>query len=498
MNEELRAAYQISSLPSIALGGIMLDGQLMDNAPVNLVLKSLNRHGLIAGATGSGKTKTIQVLCEQLSLAGVPSLVMDIKGDISGLAKPGESTEFLQKRSESLHLPFAVRGFPVEMLTLNTTQPGVPLRATVSDFGPLLFARMLDVNETQSGVVTILFEYAKEKHVPLNDLADVKALLQFAQSDEGRQAIESLFGAIAGSTIGILFRKIIELEAQGGGLFFGEPAFDVRDLLRVTNSGEGIISILRLIDMQEAPKLFSTFMLKLLSDVYRVFPELGDPLKPKLVLFIDEAHLIFNHASKALLNLLETMVKLIRSKGVGLIFCTQSPNDIPDAVLSQLGLKIQHVLRAFTAKDRQALKLVAQNFPPSSDYHTEQLLTSLGIGEALVSALDEKGQPSPLVQCLIRCPLSRMGTLSPAELNEVVLASSLNPKYATRQSPAAANTVLAAQSGAVPSSSNEKPPREKKEESIVMVISKNTLVRQLIRQFFRDITKALLKAFRGR
>ncbi|KTC66853.1 ATPase [Legionella birminghamensis] len=498
MNEELGKAYQVGELPALDLGGILVDNQLLPDAPVNLVLKSFNRHGLIAGATGSGKTKTMQVLCEQLSLAGVPSLVMDIKGDVSGLAMAGVESDFIRKRCQQLDLSFNPRGFPVEILTLNEEQQGVPLRATVADFGPILFSRMLDINETQAGVVTVIFQFAKEEQLPLIDLADFKALLQYVQSDAGKAEMEARFGAVASSSIGIITRKIIELESQGGNSFFAEPAFNVMDLMRTNNQGLGIISILRLMDMQDKPKLFSTFMLKLLSDVYRVMPELGDPDKPKLVLFIDEAHLVFNNASKALLNLLDTIVKLIRSKGIGLIFSTQTPNDIPDSILSQLGLKVQHALRAFTAKDRQAMKLVAQNFPPSTYYNTEQLLTSLGIGEALLSALDGKGQPTPLIQCMVRAPESRMGALTEQELSQVVSQSTLVMQYRRKVNTRSAADILAErkEQAAVMDEKNHSGKTAKKipeEPSIIDQISKNTLFRQLVRQFFRQMTQQLLK-----
>lgn len=495
MNDDLRLPYQAGQLPVLPVGGILLQGKLLDEAPVNLVLKSINRHGLIAGATGSGKTKTIQVLCEQLSEAGVPCLVMDIKGDISGLGAAGEASDALTARAASLHLPFTPKAFPVEMFTLNSNGLGVPLRSTVDEFGALLFSRMLDINDTQSGVVTVIFEYAKENQLPLVDLDDFKALLQFAQSDAGKAAIESRFGSMAGTSIGTILRKVIELEAQGGKDFFGQPGFDVNDLLRCQSDGQGIISILRLLDMQDKPKLFSTFMLKLLTDVYRVMPELGDPDKPKLVLFIDEAHLIFNNASKALLNLLDTMVKLIRSKGVGLIFCTQTPDDIPDSVLSQLGLKIQHALRAFTARDRKAMKLVAQNFPPSVHYDTEQLLTSLGIGEALLSALDGKGQPAPLIQCMMRPPRSRMGVLTDAEIRAIVSQSSLSARYGQRKSSRSAAAILAEQKAdepVAPAKSSGKSVAE--ESSMLNTLSKNTLIRQLVRQFFRQLIDQAFKA----
>lgn len=497
MNEELRKAYAAAEFPVMDIGGILLDNKLLPDSPVNLVLKSFNRHGLIAGATGSGKTKTMQVLCEQLSLAGVPSLVMDIKGDVSGLAVPGVENDFLRKRCQELNVSFTPRGFPVEFLTLNDEQQGVPVKATVADFGPILFSRMLDINETQSGVVTVIFQYAKEEQLPLIDLSDFKALLQYVQTDAGKTEIESRFGGIPSSSIGIITRKIIELETQGGNSFFAEPAFNVMDLMRTTNQGLGIISILRLMDMQDKPKLFSTFMLKLLSDVYRLMPELGDPDKPKLVLFIDEAHLIFKNASKALLNLLETIVKLIRSKGIGLIFSTQTPKDIPDSILSQLGLKIQHALRAFTAKDRQAMKLVAQNFPPTNYYNTEQLLTSLGIGEALLSALDGKGQPTPLIQCMIRPPESRMGALTEQELSSVVQQSSLVSQYRRKVNTRSAAEILAQRKkntiDMTMDESKKRKPKEKAEPSMIDQLSKNSLFRQLVRQFFRQLTDQLLK-----
>ncbi|KTC77875.1 helicase HerA-like domain-containing protein [Legionella brunensis] len=495
MYEDLISPYQAADLPVLQLGGILVNDHLIPNAPINLVLKALNRHGLIAGATGSGKTKTMQVLSEQLSLAGVSSFVMDIKGDISGLAVPGETTDALVARCQSLNLTYTPRAFPVEILTLNDAREGVPLRSTVSDFGALLFSRMLDVNETQTGIITVLFEYAKNKNLPLIDLADIKALLQFVQTDAGKVEIESQFGGVATASVGTIVRKIIELESQGGNEFFGEPAFNVMDLVRADAEGKGVISILRLSDMQDKPKLFSTFMLKMLSDVYRVMPELGDPPKPKLVFFIDEAHLIFNNASKALLNLLETMVKLIRSKGIGLVFCTQTPDDVPEAVLSQLGLKIQHALRAFTAKDRKALKLVSQNFPPSSYYQTEQLLTALGIGEALLSALDAKGQPTPLVQCLVRPPESRMGVLSQDELNAAIAASTLLPKYEQRLERNSAKEILAAEMAIT--NQNKNTPgvkKEPKDPSMIEQMSKNTLFRQIIRQIIRDITNSILSA----
>ncbi|QDP71525.1 DUF853 family protein [Legionella israelensis] len=490
MYEDLRLAYKANHLPVIQLGSILLNGHVLPESPVNLVLKSFNRHGLIAGSTGSGKTKTMQVLAEQLSLSGVPSLVMDIKGDVSGLAVPGEDSEVLRSRNQSLNLDYVPRSFPVELLTLEEDKPGVPVRATVQDFGAMIFSRMLNLNSTQTGVMTVLFEYAKDEHIELIDLNDIKNLLQFLQSEEGEAAIEKQYGHISSSSIGTILRQLIELESQGGDSFFGEPAFDVLDLIKTTSQGTGVISILRLMDMQRYPGLFSTFMLKLLNDVYHKFPEIGDTEKPKLVIFIDEAHLIFHHASKTLMSTLEIMVKLIRSKGVGLIFCTQIPNDIPETVLSQLGLKIQHSLRAFTAKDRKAMRLIAQNFPPSSYYQTEHLLTSLGIGEALVTALDAKGQPTPLVHCLIRAPESRMGLLTTEEIQQQVERSELSSRYARKNNPRSANKRFGQSS--VEKASSPKTTSESKSPTMIDRLSKNTLFRQVIRQIFRDLTRAVL------
>jgi DNA helicase HerA-like ATPase len=494
MHDTLIKSYPASAnSASIQVGGIIYNNHLLADSAVSLLLKPLNRHGLIAGATGTGKTKTMQVLCEQLSLMGVPSLVMDIKGDISGLAMPAEENPDILARSQSLNLPFNARAFPVEMLSLHDSKEGVLVRARVSDFGPLLFSRMLDVNETQAGVITVLFEFAKSNDLALVDLSDFKALLQFVQGENGKKDIESQFGAVAGTSVSTIMRKIIELESQGGDVFFGEPAFNIMDLIRTNAEGLGIISILRLMDMQDKPKLFSTFMLKLLSDMYRLLPEVGDMAKPKLLLFIDEAHLLFSQASKSLLDLIVTIVKLIRSKGIGLIFCTQSPDDVPESVLSQLGLKIQHALRAFTAKDRKAIKLIAQNFPPSTYYDTEQLLTTLGMGEALLSALDDKGQPGPLVQCLIRPPASRMGVLSEHELSSVIAASTLMPKYEHGVERSSAKDILNAREAMVNQSRKED--RSNREEpSIAEQIGKNTLFRQVVRQVVRDITRSFLSA----
>jgi len=412
---------------SILLGGAILNGEALNNAPVKVPLKTLNRHGLIAGATGTGKTKTIQVLSEQLSSFGIPVLMMDIKGDFSGIAKEGEEKSFITERHNKINIPYQTSSFPVELLSLSE-QSGVRLRATVSEFGPVLFSRILDLNDTQAGVVAIIFKFCDDNKMPLLDLKDFKKVINYI-TEEGKDEITESYGKISTSTTGIILRKIIELEQQGGELFFGEMSFDIDDLMRIDENGKGYVNILRLTDIQDKPKLFSTFMLSLLAEIYQQMPEKGDADQPELVIFIDEAHLIFKEASKALLEQIETIVKLIRSKGIGIYFITQNPMDVPSGILAQLGLKIQHALRAFTANDRQAIKQTADNYPTSDFYNTSELLTSLGIGEALVTALSEKGTPTPLAATMLRAPMSRMDILSETEIQEINNKSKLVKKY---------------------------------------------------------------------
>ncbi|OCB75134.1 helicase HerA-like domain-containing protein [Flavobacterium crassostreae] len=412
---------------SIVLGGAILDGQSLPDTFVRLPLKTLNRHGLIAGATGTGKTKTIQVLSEQLSSFGIPVLMMDIKGDFSGIAKEGEEKSFITSRHAQINLPYQIAKFPVELLTLSE-QNGVRLRATVSEFGPVLFSRILDLNDTQAGVVSIVFKYCDDHKMPLLDLKDIKKVINYI-TEEGKEEITQSYGRISTATTGTILRKIIELEQQGGDLFFGEKSFEIEDLMRVDQNGQGYINILRLTDIQDKPKLFSTFMLSMLAEIYQQMPEKGDSEQPELVIFIDEAHLLFNQASKALLEQIEIIVKLIRSKGIGLYFITQNPMDVPSGVLAQLGLKIQHALRAFTANDRKSIKQTADNYPLSDYYNTSEVLTSLGIGEALVTALNEKGIPTPLVATMLRAPMSRMDILSESEIQDINQHSKLVKKY---------------------------------------------------------------------
>ena len=412
---------------SIILGGAILDGEALADAQVKIPLKTLNRHGLIAGATGTGKTKTIQVLSEQLSSLGIPVLMMDIKGDFSGIAKEGEEKPFITERHAKIKIPYSTSSFPVELLTISE-QNGVRLRATVSEFGPVLFSRILNLNDTQAGVVSVIFKYCDDNKMALLDLKDMKKVINYI-TEEGKDEIEENYGKISTSTTGTILRKIIELEQQGAELFFGEMSFDIEDLMRIDENGKGYVNIIRLTDIQDKPKLFSTFMLSLLAEIYQQMPEKGDMDQPELVIFIDEAHLIFNEASKTLLDQIETIVKLIRSKGIGVYFITQNPMDIPSGVLAQLGLKIQHALRAFTANDREAIRKTADNYPISEFYKTDEVLTSLGIGEALVTALNEKGIPTPLAATMMRAPMSRMDILTESEIQEINNKSKLVKKY---------------------------------------------------------------------
>ena len=411
----------------ITLGGAVYEGQPRDNVYVNIPLKTLNRHGLIAGATGTGKTKSLQVMAEHLSKKGVPVLLMDLKGDLSGISMCGEVKPFILERLGKMGLDFQPQAFPTELLSISK-QKGIRMRATISEFGSVLLSRILELSDVQEGVLAVVFKYCDDHSLPLLDLKDLKKILQYA-TEEGKASFDKEYGTISKSSTSAILRKLVELEHQGGDLFFGERSFDPQDLLRTNAAGEGYVNIIRLTDIQDRPKLFSTFMLSLLAEIYTTFPEVGDLAKPKLVIFIDEAHLIFNEASKPLLNQLENIVKLIRSKGIGLIFCTQNPTDIPDAVLSQLGLKVQHAIRAFTAKDRKAIKLTAENYPTSEFYDITDTLTSLGTGEALITALNEKGIPTPLVATMMRAPMSRMDILSEEEINQLVDKSELVAKY---------------------------------------------------------------------
>lgn len=497
---------QVYKKDSIILGTGILDGNPVPGAQIKIPLKTLNRHGLIAGATGTGKTKTLQIIAEQLSLKGIPSVLMDLKGDLSGLAKPGTASDFIVQRSQTIGVDYFPEGLPVELMSISN-EKGVKLKATVSEFGPVLLSQIMELNDTQQGVVALVFRYCDTHHLPLLDLKDFKRVLQFI-TNEGKEAIQKEFGQVSAASVNTIMRKIIELEQQGAERFFGELSFDVDDFVR-TKDGKGLISVIRLTDVQSRPKLFSTFMLSLLSEIYETFPEQGDADQPKLCLFIDEAHLVFSTASKDLLEKIEAIIKLIRSKGVGVFFCTQTPTDVPDSVLGQLGLKVQHALRAFTAKDRKAITKTAENYPESEFYDTAEVLTAMGIGEALITALNEKGIPTPLAHTLLRAPITRMNILSETEIDQLVASSDLVRKYNTDMDHDSAFEMLERKMMSVQQHQEQTPlprtvppvrttTRTKEDESLIEELSKNTMVRQIGRTLFRELARGILGSFTGR
>lgn len=480
---------------SVKIGAAVLDGEVMADAVINLPLKTMNRHGLIAGATGTGKTKTLQMISEFLSDNSVPVLLMDIKGDLSGIAAEGATNDKVKDRYAKLNMEYKPALFPSELMTL-TGQKGVHLRATVSEFGPVLLSKILGLNDTQGGVVAMIFKYCDDTKLPLLDLKDFIKVLQYI-GDEGKAEIEKTYGKISTTSTGTILRKVIELQQQGADIFFGEKSFEVDDLMRMSDDGRGMINILRVTDLQDKPKLFSTFMLQLLAELYAVSPEEGDMDKPKLVLFIDEAHLIFNEASEALLQQIETIIKLIRSKGIGIFFCTQNPMDVPASVLGQLGLKVQHALRAFTAADRKVIKQTAENYPETSFYKTEDLITQLGIGEAFVTMLNEKGIPTPLAHVMLCAPRSRMDVLTDAEIDALTGKSKLVAKYNKVVDSESAYEILTAKLNAAAEQEEEtkeekKPAKE--EKSTLEKVADNTIVKSMVRTAGNTIVRSLLGA----
>ncbi len=502
--DDIEKAYTFSG-PSFVLGTGMFDREALPLLPVRMPLATFTRHGLIAGATGTGKTKTLQIVAEQLSRAGVSSLLMDVKGDLSGLAAPGQDNPKIKARHDKIGEPYEPFASPVELLSL-TGDSGVRLRATVTEFGPVLFSKVLGLNDTQGGVAALVFKYADTHGIPVVDLTDFKRLLQYL-TDEGKDEIKADYGTISTASTGAIVRKIVELEGQGAEEFFGEPSFDVGDLIRRDAQGHGICSILRLTDMQDRPKLFSSFMLQLLAEIYATMPELGDVDRPQLVIFIDEAHLVFEEASAALLSQLESIIKLIRSKGIGIVFITQNPADVPEDILGQLGFKLQHALRAFTAKDRKSIKLAAENFPITPYYKVPDLLTEMGIGECLVSVLDEKGRPTALVHTLLRAPASRMDVLTRQEIDLLTRRSQLVEKYAEPIDRESAKEILAARlahateadkKGALgaqrdkATSSTSAPRKTRADKSTMEKVFESTTTRQIGRTVARELTRGLL------
>jgi DNA helicase HerA-like ATPase len=431
-------AYAVDG-PAIDLGRGVHDGEVHQDAVVQAPLAMMNRHGLIAGATGTGKTKTAQGIAEQLSAAGVPVVIADVKGDVSGLAAPAEPGGGAQKRAAKLGLAFEPTAYPVEFLSVGGIGPGVPMRAALADFGPQLLGKILGANETQEQSLTLVFHYADQKGLPLVDLADLRSMLTFLDSDAGKDELEGI-GGLSSATVGVLLRALVGLETGGGTELFGEPQFDVQDLLRTAPDGRGVISVVELPAVQEHPELWSTALMWLVAELFETLPEAGDLPKPKLVVFLDEAHLLFKDATEAFVSSIEQTVRLIRSKGVGVFLVTQTPKDVPGSVLAQLGNRVQHALRAFTPDDAKALRATVSTFPKSELYDLEELLPSLGIGEAAVTILDDRGVPTPVVHSMLPPPRSRM---APADdVDAIAKASPLSAKYGTRAEGESAKELL--------------------------------------------------------
>ncbi len=427
--DAMTAGYALAE-PGLVIGSPMHDGELANDARVQVALSMLNRHGLIAGATGTGKTKTLQLLAGQLSKAGVPVFVADIKGDLTGLAAPGDAANpKVVERVTSLGWTFVPAGHPVEYLSLSG-KLGAQVRATVHSFGPLLLGKVLGLNDTQTSILALIFKYCDDNDLPLLDLKDLSATLKYLASDEGKPVLAD-YGGMSSASVGVLLRSIVVLEQEGADVFFGEPEFEVEDLLRTTSAGEGIISILELSDVMDQPRLFSTFMLWMLAQLYESLPEAGDLPKPKLCFFFDEAHLLFDDASQALLDEIERTARLIRSKGVGVYFITQAPTDVPSSVLAQLGNRVQHALRAFTPDDADALRKTARTFPTTTFYDVEKTITSLGIGEALVTVLSSRGIPTPLAATRLLAPDSLMAPLDEVQFRGMIATSPYQAKYGT-------------------------------------------------------------------
>jgi DNA helicase HerA-like ATPase len=448
--QQIAAGYATTGA-ALELGSVMVGGEADPGAQVRIPLSMMNRHGLVAGATGTGKTKTLQVIAEQLSAAGVPVVMADFKGDLSGLSRPGEGGEKLDQRAAQTGDDWVATPYPVQFLSLGTGGIGVPVRATISAFGPILLSKVLGLNQNQESTLGLIFHYADQQGLPLLDLKDLRSVITFlTTTDEGKAQLKTL-GAVSSQTAGVILRALVNLEADGGDTFFGEPELEAGDLLDVDEQGRGTITLFELGDQAARPVMFSTFLMWVLADLFNFLPEVGDVEKPKLVFFFDEAHLLFKDASKAFLAQVEQTVKLIRSKGVGVFFCTQLPTDVPNAVLSQLGARVQHALRAFTPDDQTALKKTVRTYPTTKTYDLETDLTALGIGEAIVTVLSERGAPTPVAWTLLRPPRSLMDTIGPDYIKAVAQSGPLFLKYGQTVDRESAYEMLAAQMEPPPS-----------------------------------------------
>ncbi|MGI5456132.1 helicase HerA-like domain-containing protein [Streptomyces sp. CA-249302] len=424
---EIASGYAFTG-PALDLGALMWAENCLPDAQIRIPLPMLNRHGLVAGATGTGKTKTLQLIAEQLSAQGVPVFLADVKGDLSGISAAGQPNDKAEGRAAEVHQEWTPTGFPAEFYALGGLGHGIPLRATITSFGPVLLSKVLQLNQTQEQSLGLIFHYADTKGLELVDLKDLRAVVAFLTSDEGKAELKNI-GGLSTATAGVILRSLTAFEAQGMAGFFGEPEFDTSEFLRTAADGRGVVSVLELPAVQDRPQLFSTFLMWLLADLFHDLPEVGDADKPKLVFFFDEAHLLFNDASKAFLDSITQTVRLIRSKGVGVFFVTQTPKDVPSDVLAQLGNRVQHALRAFTPDDQKALKATVKTFPNSA-YDLEELLTALGTGEAVVTVLSEKGAPTPVAATRLRAPESLMGPVEAATLDRAVKSSQLYGRYA--------------------------------------------------------------------
>ena len=431
--QRISAGYAVTG-QALELGTVVVDGEADPTAQIRIPLATINRHGLVAGATGTGKTKTLQLIAEQLSAAGVAVLMADVKGDLSGLSRPGEGNDKTAARAKDTGDEWTPTGFPVEFLSLGTSGTAVPVRAKISSFGPILLAKVLGLNATQESTLGLIFHWAEQRELPLLDLKDLREVISYLTSDEGKAELKSI-GAVSATTAGVILRALVNLEAEGADTFFGEPELDPDDLLRVDDQGRGIISLLEFSGQTLRPVMFSTFLMWVLAHLFQHLPEVGDVDKPKLVFFFDEAHLLFADASKAFLEQVEQTVKLIRSKGVGVFFCTQLPTDLPNDVLSQLGARVQHALRAFTPDDQKALSRTVRTYPKTDIYDLESALTSLGIGEAVVTVLSEKGAPTPVAWTRMRVPRSLMAAIGTDAVSAAAQASALHARYGQDRRP---------------------------------------------------------------
>ncbi|MFF4399974.1 helicase HerA-like domain-containing protein [Streptomyces sp. NPDC001480] len=488
--------------PALDLGALLWDGDCFPDVRVRVPLPMLNRHGLVAGATGTGKTRTLQLVAEQLSAQGVPVFLADVKGDLSGISAPGVSNDKVRSRSAEVHQRWTPTAFPVEYFALGGLGHGIPVRATVTGFGPVLLAKVLQLNRTQEQSLGLIFHYADTKGLELIDLKDLRAVVAFLTSDEGRAELKAV-GGLSTATAGVILRSLTAFEARGMADFFGEPEFDTGEFLRTAEDGRGVVSVLELAAVQEEPRLFSTFLMWLLADLFHDLPEAGDLDKPKLVFFFDEAHLLFDDASKAFLESITQTVRLVRSKGIGVFFVTQTPKDVPSDVLGQLGNRVQHALRAFTPDDQKALRATVKTFPDSA-YDLEELLTGLGTGEAVVTVLSEKGAPTPVAATRLCAPQSSMGPIDATALDDAVRSSALHQRYAQAVDRESAYERLAAgreEEGAGQRvSAPTKAPRE--EPSVVEQVVGSGVFKSLARsvgtQIGREITRSLFGTARRR